>query len=136
MIHIALVDDNPFVTDTLETIISYEDDMKVIAKVNNGRQMLEELHTATPDVVVLDLRMPVLNGQNAAELLFHIRPNTRVLVYSMHHSETLIKQSKENGVHGYLVKGCSNEELITAIRTIYQGQRYYESPEVKSMLNR
>lgn len=123
-IRIAIVDDHPMVTEGIQAILESYDDINVVVTCTSGEDILAQAKEVQLDVILLDLNMPGMNGLTAMERLLETRPETRILVLSMHDSPEYISTALDHGAMGYLLKDVPTEEIKTAIDTVMQGQRY------------
>lgn len=124
-IKIALVDDHQLVLDGIKSLLEDEDSIDVIAEGNNGLEAIEIVNNQQPDLLIIDIRMPVMNGIEAIKKLQTSTAKTKKLVLSMHDSEEYVLQSIEAGADGYLLKGASKIEFLKAIQTIAEGNTYF-----------
>ncbi|WP_085309138.1 response regulator transcription factor [Planktotalea arctica] len=123
-IRVAIVDDHPMVTEGIQAILESYDDINVVATCASGADILARAEALAPDVILLDLNMPGMNGLSAMELLLEQRPQTRILVLSMHDSPEYITTALSYGAMGYVLKDVPTDEIKTAIDTVMRGQRY------------
>ncbi|HRV91789.1 MAG TPA: response regulator transcription factor [Anaerolineae bacterium] len=121
---ILLADDHPVVRDGLRLAIDAQIDLEVIGEVDNGLDAVQQAVIDCPNVVVMDITMPKLNGIEATRQILEVCPETRVIVLSMHASTKHILWSLQAGAMGYLLKGSASSEVITAIRAVSAGRRY------------
>jgi DNA-binding NarL/FixJ family response regulator len=132
-IKIALADDHRLFRDGVKKVIQSADDCKIVLEASNGEELLQFLRKAPsngrPDVVLLDIQMPVMDGLVTAEILRTEFPEIKVLVLSMHNSETMVVAMLKLGISGYVTKNAPTEELLTAIYDVNNGNRYF-SPSV------
>jgi DNA-binding NarL/FixJ family response regulator len=120
-LRILLVDDHVFIRAGLRAVINAERDMSVVAEAADGRQALELLPTAAPDVAVVDLSMPLLSGAELTRQLQELRPGLKVLALTMYEDRACVTEMLAAGATGYLVKRGAAAELVTAIRSVMQG---------------
>ncbi len=123
-IRILVVDDHFVVRMGLVASINSEDDMVVVAEASDGHQALEQYRLHRPDVVVMDLRMPDLDGVAATSLLGREDPPARVIIFSSFDGDENVRRALEAGAHAYVIKSAPQEELITAIRSVHAGKFY------------
>jgi len=121
---VLIVDDHPMVTEGIQAILESYDDIAVVGALSNGRDAVEQVETLAPDVVLLDLNMPCLNGINATEQILERRPETKILILSMHNSPDYIGMALSHGAKGYVLKDVPTEEIKSAIDTIMRGEEY------------
>lgn len=129
-IRVLLADDHPLVLEGVKSFIETFDHIEVVGTATNGNQALEKFDATRPDVVVMDLNMPELNGLTATEIMLERNPEAKVLILSMHNSLEYITTAVRHGAQGYILKDVPTEEIVTAIETIYAGNKYFcESTE-------
>jgi two-component system NarL family response regulator len=123
-IRIAIVDDHPMVAEGIQSILESYDDVEVIATLSDGRQIIEQVERLAPDVILLDLNMPGIGGLSTAEIILERRPETRILILSMHDSPEYISSALSHGALGYVLKDVPTEEIKKAIDAVMAGERY------------
>lgn len=123
-IRILLADDHGIVLDGLRGILQTQPDIEVVGAASNGREAFLEAKRLKPDVVVMDISMPELNGIDATDQITASLPQTRVLILSMHPSAELIYRALQAGAQGYLLKESAGAELVEAVRKVSSGIRY------------
>ena len=123
-IRVVIVDDHPMVAEGVEAILESYDDIDVIATLSDGRQIIDQVQTLNPDVILLDLNMPGLGGLSTTEIILERRPNTRILILSMHDSPEYITSALSHGALGYLLKDVPTDEIKRAIDSVMAGERY------------
>lgn len=122
MIKILIADDHPVVRDGLSAILETQIDFEVVGEAGNGREAVELVRSLQPDVVLLDLDMPILDGLEALRLIRAERPETRVIVFTVFDSDERIITAVQAGANGYLLKGdAPRQEIFKAVRTVYSG---------------
>ncbi|MEO0469301.1 MAG: response regulator transcription factor [Bacteroidota bacterium] len=124
-IRIILADDHSLVRDGIRSLLEEDEDIQVIAEAANGEEALQQVADLTPDMLIVDIRMPQLNGIQTVSRMAVEAPDTKALVLSMHDSAEYVLQSIEAGAFGYLLKDTSREEFVKAIRTIHAGEKYF-----------
>jgi DNA-binding NarL/FixJ family response regulator len=123
-IAVFIADDHTVVRDGLRLLIETQSDMKVVSEASNGREAARQVLRTSPDVVIMDLAMPELNGVEATRQIRENCPATKVIILSMHSSSEHIFQALKAGAHGYLLKESAGMEVISAIRVVHSGKRY------------
>jgi DNA-binding NarL/FixJ family response regulator len=123
-LRILLADDHAVVRQGFSRILASHSDMEVIGEAGNGREAIELAEELKPDVVVMDVSMPELNGIEATRRLMKASPRIRVLALSMHKDSVYVREILRAGAQGYLLKDASDDDLLTAVRAIGQGQGY------------
>jgi RNA polymerase sigma factor (sigma-70 family) len=121
MIRLLLVDDQSLICQGLKAMLSLETDLEVVGTADNGEMAIEQVGTLKPDVVLMDLRMPVMDGREATRLISQQFPEVKVLVLSTFDDDRYIADSIRAGAKGYLLKDMPSEELAQAIRVVHQG---------------
>ncbi len=120
-IRVLLVDDHPVVRQGLKRMLELEEDMEVVAEAASGEQALDEIGTASPDIILLDIRMPGIGGIETIRQIKERYPEANVVVLTMY-GDQYLAQAIEAGAMGYLVKDVGNAELTQAIRAVHGGQ--------------
>ncbi|MCG2775556.1 MAG: response regulator transcription factor [Desulfobacterales bacterium] len=123
-IRIIVADDHRIVRNGLRTLLNSEPDIEVIAEAENGRKTVQLVRELIPDVVVMDVTMPDLNGIEATRQILAEFPQVKIIALSMHHHEQFVTGMLMAGASGYLLKDCSVEELTAAIRAATKGEVY------------
>jgi len=123
-IKVLIVDDHTVVRDGLCSLLGAEEDIDVVGVAADGRDALKEAERLHPDVVLMDVAMPRLNGIEATRKFRKIFPASKVLILSMHVSSEYVYRALEAGACGYLVKESTGPEVATAIRAVHAGRRY------------
>lgn len=126
-IKIAIIDDQTLMRDGLKTILDLEEDMEVVGTAENGKKGLELLKTMQPDVVLMDIRMPELNGVEATRLIKEQFPHIVVLILTTFDDEEYIVEALCNGASGYMLKDMHGDKLIQAVRDGYEGNMIMQS---------
>jgi DNA-binding NarL/FixJ family response regulator len=126
---IMLADDHAVVRQGFRMILAAQWDMEVVAEVSNGREAVEKAEELQPDVCVMDVTMPELNGIEATRRLAKVSPKTRVLALSMHKDSVYVREILRAGAKGYLLKDSSETDFLNAVRAVAMGKGYL-SPEV------
>ena len=126
-IKVLLVDDHPLVLDGISARLEGEQSLEVVGMANDGKQALEQAEKLNPDVVLMDISMPVMTGFEATEHFRQQQPEVKVLILSMHDDREYILKLIKCGASGYVLKDVSSSELITAIETVYRGGTYFSS---------
>ena len=132
-ITVLLADDHTVVRQGLRILLESEDDMKVVGEAETGRQAVQMSKKLQPDVIVLDVAMPVLNGLEATRQITREAPNTKVLILSSYSDEDYVQQLVEEGAIGYLVKQTAANDLLKAIREVVKGNAFF-SPSISKRL--
>jgi two-component system response regulator NreC len=133
MIHILLADDHTIVRQGLKMILSSQSDLNVVGEAANGRDVVELAQKLKPDIVLLDVAMPELNGIEATRQMMQANPRLRILVLSMHKEAVYVREILKAGARGYLLKDVIDTELVNAVRSVARGDGYI-SPAVSGAL--
>ncbi len=129
MIKILIVDDHNIVRHGLRQSLSQEKDITVVAEADSGRRAVELVSDYNPDVIVMDVSMPDMNGIEATRQILKIKPDIKIIALSMHSEKQYVLSMVKSGARGYLLKTNLFEELLTAIRTVMDGNVFL-SPEI------
>jgi len=123
-VRVLIVDDHPMVTEGIQSILESYDDITIVGALNNGREAIDNVCELAPDVILMDLNMPEISGLNATEMILEKRPETRILILSMHNSPEYISTALSHGAKGYVLKDVPTDEIKTAIETVMGGAEY------------
>jgi two-component system response regulator NreC len=132
-IRIILADDHKITRQGLRSLIGENEDMEVIAEAENGRDAVALARQLSPDVIIMDVSMPDLNGVEATHQIIQDNPGVRVIALSMHSDTLFVSEMLKSGASGYLLKDCAFEELEQAIRSVMQGKAYL-SPSISGVV--
>ncbi len=133
-ITVLLAEDHQIVREGLRAMLNLETDIKVISEAENGRQAVELVAKVRPDVVVMDIAMPLLNGMEATRQILLAFPGTKVLILSAHSDDAYVAMVMAIGASGYLIKQTASHVLPEAIRAVHQGKTYF-SPIIAKRRN-
>ena len=120
LIKVLLVDDHALFREGVAEICDAEEDMRVVGEARNGVEAVTLAAKETPDVVVLDVEMPVMGAEMTISRILRVSPSSKVLVLTMYDEPRLVRKLLALGAHGYIVKNATRGELVAAIRTVYQ----------------
>lgn len=123
-IEVLLADDHQVVCDGLEVLLNSETDIIVIHKSANGRDAVFNVRELQPDIVIMDINMPELNGLEATQQIMETCTSTRVIILSMYAHNDLVFRALQAGAKGYLLKESAGIEVVEAVRAVYAGCRY------------
>lgn len=132
-IRILLADDHNVMRRGLRLLLESQPGFSVVGEAANGHQAVEQAVATKPDVVVLDIAMPHLNGAEAAQRITELLPGTAIVILSMHSDEGYVLRALKAGAKGYLVKDSAESDLIDAIKAVSAGKAFF-SPEVSKVL--
>ena len=123
-IKILTVDDHPILREGIASIIQGEKDMVVVGEASNGREAIEVFRVKRPDVTLMDLQMPDLNGIDAIATIRQEHPQARIIVLTTYEGDVLARRALKAGATGYILKDMIRTELLEAIRTVHLGRKY------------
>ena len=126
---VILVDDHKIIREGLRALLEKEGNIEIIGEAEDGTIALQMLKKSVPDIIVMDISMPKLNGIEATRQIKHDYPDIRIIALSMHRDNLYISNMLEAGASAFLLKDCAAEELIKAIHTVMSNQTYL-SPEI------
>jgi len=121
-IRILLVDDHTILRDGIRLLLESEPDMTVVGEAEDGRTAVKLTCQLKPDVVLMDIAMPLLNGLEATRQIKHDCPHAKVLILTMHENEEYIRQALASGAMGYILKDAAARELLNAIHAVHRGE--------------
>jgi two-component system response regulator NreC len=130
---ILLADDHAILRDGVRALLSDEPDLVVVGEADDGRSAVEQTRALRPDVVVMDIGMPLLNGLEATRQIRREHPQSRVLILTMHQNEEYLSQVLAAGASGYVLKQAAGRELVDAIREVARGGAFF-SPSMARTL--
>lgn len=125
MIKVVLADDHTVLRDGLRYLLEAAGDIEIVSTASNGQEAVEQATLHCPDVVLMDISMPVMNGIEATKEVCAACPNTKVAILSMHHTSEYVQRAMQAGAHGYVLKDSAGAEVIAAVRALYEGSRYF-----------
>lgn len=125
MIAVLLADDQVIVRNVLGLLLETADDIQIVARASNGEEAVTQAVSSCPDVVVMDVSMPLMDGIEATRQITARCLQTRVLMASMYHTPVYIQRCLEAGALGYVLKDVARDDLVIAVRSIYRGNRYF-----------
>ena len=132
-VRIVLADDHTIMRHGLRSVLERQPDFAVVGEASNGREAVDVIAQENPDIAVMDIAMPLLNGIEAAKKITEERLKTVVVILSMHSDESYILRALRAGARGYLLKDSAENDLIQAIRAVYAGKAFF-SPAVSRVL--
>ncbi|MDX2019786.1 MAG: response regulator transcription factor [Deltaproteobacteria bacterium] len=133
-IRVLIVEDHFVARMGLRTMIDFQKDMSVAAEARSGAEAVEMFQTSSPDVVLMDLRLPIIDGIAATELIIKYNSAAKVLVFSSFDAESDVVRAHAAGARGYVLKSADGEDLLTAIRSVAAGGRYFPQAMQESLL--
>jgi DNA-binding NarL/FixJ family response regulator len=133
-IHIILADDHDILRQGLKLLLEAQPDIRVVGEARTGTEAIEQTKQHTPDVIILDISMPDMDGLKACQVIRQYYPETQVLILTMHESEEYFLQALRVGAVGYLVKKAAPSELCAAVRTTAQGGAFLYPGLAKTLI--
>ncbi|MGE5521012.1 MAG: response regulator [Candidatus Dadabacteria bacterium] len=124
-INLLIADDHEIFLDGMHVLLKKVPDIEIVGEANNGQQLVRLAKELKPDVVITDIKMPVMDGIEATKLLTQEMPEIGIIALSMYEEENLIVEMLEAGAKGYLLKNAHKTEILQAIQAVYKGQTYY-----------
>ena len=124
---LLVADDHEIVRKGLRAILEAQPDWKVVGEAADGRQTVSMVKELRPDIVVLDVSMPALNGLDATRQIVKERPDTKVLILTMHQADPLIREVLEAGAKGYLLKSDASRDLVSAVEAVRHNKNFFTS---------
>jgi two-component system, NarL family, response regulator NreC len=134
-IRILLADDHAVVRQGFKLILGAQPDMEIVGEAGNGREAVELAEKLHPDVAVVDVAMPELNGIEATRRMAEVTPRTRVLALSMHKDSVYVREILRAGARGYLLKDQIDSDLLAAVRAVARGEGYLSPSVSDAVLN-
>ncbi len=133
MIKLLLADDHTILRKGLRLLLEREPGFSIIAEADNGREAISGVAAGQPDVVIMDIAMPVMNGIEAAQRICQEHPKTAIIILSAHSDEGYVMRALQAGARGYLLKDSADHDLVQAVRAVIAGKSYF-SPAVSRIL--
>ncbi|SEW27542.1 two component transcriptional regulator, LuxR family [Chryseobacterium wanjuense] len=134
MINIVIADDHEMILEGLESVIKNDDNLKIVGRGFNGKEVISLVNTYPVDIVVLDINMPIMDGIETTKLLKERNPNIKVLILTMHDEIAFIRSIIQARANGYILKNKGKEELLIAIYRILDGKDYFSDEVTQSII--
>src|SRR5271169_6716671 len=122
-IRILVVDDHPVVREGVDALVRRQRDMRIVAQATNGREAIQQFRAQRPDVTLMDLQMPEMNGLDALMALRGEFPEARIIVLTTYAGDTQVLRAIKAGARGYLLKSALHRELLDTIRAVHAGKK-------------
>jgi DNA-binding NarL/FixJ family response regulator len=124
-IRVVIADDHEIFRDGLSLMLSKQKNIELVGQAENGRQLVDLVAALKPDIILTDIKMPVMDGVEAARWVIQKSPDTKIIALSMFDEENLIVDMLESGAKGYLLKNADKQEILEAISTVHENNTYY-----------
>ena len=134
IIKVAIADDHALFRAGVRTALSVKKDVELIAEADNGMQLLNLLKHIEPDVILLDIQMPIMDGIQTLPEIRRVRPDAKVIILSMHNDHSMISKLMEIGANSYLTKNSDSETIYQAIKTCYEQEFFFNELTNKALL--
>jgi DNA-binding NarL/FixJ family response regulator len=135
MIDVFIVDDHKMVIEGLQLLLQNEAEIAVIGTATSGMEAIASIRERQPDVVLLDINMPEMNGIETCKQLLTLYPELKIVAISMHKESSLIKLMLSSGAKGYVLKNAGQDEVIEAVKTVYNGKMYLDETVNEIVVN-
>jgi two-component system response regulator NreC len=126
MIRIVIAEDHNSLIDGIESFLKNEEDVKLVGSANDGEALCELVEKKRPDVVITDIRMPVVDGITATRRILKSHPEVKIIAFTMFDQDEAVHQMLQAGAKGYILKNSSLKDLLQAVRDVYAGETYYD----------
>lgn len=130
-INVMVVDDHDLIREGLNRIISFEDDLMITGQYYNGEVLLNDIRNNMPDVVLLDINMPIKNGLDTLRVLKNLYKDVKVVMLTVENDKNTIMEAIDIGADAYILKESAGAEVVTAIRTVFWGDKYIDKALIK-----
>lgn len=127
IVRVLVADDQPLMRDGIASLLARQPDLRVVAQAANGQEAIAQAVAVTPDVILMDIRMPVLDGIRATEAIIKAQPDVKVLMLTTFDDDDYIVQSLRAGAIGYILKDMSSDELADSVRLAYRGVFHFDA---------
>lgn len=134
-IRIMIAEDHSMIREGLKQLLELEKDIEVVAGLSNGQAVLDQYPVVKPDIVLMDINMPQLNGLEALEKIKAMDPAARVIMLTIHQDREYLFKALESGAMGYVLKDAEAKVLIESVRSVYNGQNYIEPSMAKELVS-
>lgn len=126
MIKLLLADDHVIVRDGIKMLLRNDEDISVVAEANNGQEVLDIIESQEVDVIIMDINMPTLDGLEATSIISDKYAHIEVIALTMYREMNMVESMFKNGAKAYLLKSCSREELVSAVKGVLGGESYLD----------
>jgi len=132
---ILVADDHDVVRQGLRLLIQEQPQWKIIAEIKDGRNAVEKASESKPDIAILDISMPSLNGLDATRQILKLNTHTKILILSMHDSEQVIEKAVNAGARGYVLKADAGRDIVRAVQALLNGQTFFTQKAAQIILD-
>jgi len=130
-VKVLLVDDHEVIRDGLKAVLEKDARFTVVSEAPNGQEALDKIPQFNPDIIILDISMPILNGMETAKKINELYPGMKVIMLSMHHESSYITQCMDYNIMGYILKDEGGKEVLKALEAVQSGKKYYSDLTTK-----
>jgi DNA-binding NarL/FixJ family response regulator len=134
-VRILIADDHPIFIDGIKSLIEGIDGFKVVDSAENGQLAIDKINDCQPDIILMDINMPVMDGVEATRVVKELHPKVKVIMLTMHDEIRLIKDVLEIGARGYILKNIGRDDLIKALETVSSGKPYLDPAVQEKMIH-
>ena len=134
MINVMIVDDHKMIREGLKRLLETDENIKVIADADNGKDCFSKLRSVSPDIILLDINMPVMDGLETLQLLNRKKVHPKTLILTVHNEVDYLLRAVDLGIDGYILKDSDSSELIRAVYCVYEGETFIQ-PSLIPVLN-
>lgn len=135
MIHLAIAEDHQSLIDGIELLLKQEEDINIVGTANNGEDLIKIVELKQPNVVLIDIKMPKLDGIEATRIIKKRFPYINILAFSMFNQNDAVEQMMEAGATGYILKSAGLDEVLEALKSVYKGKKYFDKDLDLTVLN-
>lgn len=136
MINVMIADDHEMVREGLKRLIEFDDEIRVIDEAGSGEECLSKLESANPDILLLDINMPNINGIDVSKEITQNEKRPKILILTVHNEIDYLIQAVDIGVDGYILKNSSSYELIRAVKCLYSGESFIQPSLIPALNSR
>lgn len=135
IINVMIVEDHSMIREGLKQILELEEDIKVVAGFSDGKSAIENYLSINPDIVLMDINMPLVNGLEAIEKIKALDNNVKAVILTIHQDREYLLKALELGALGYILKDADSKVLVEAVRSVYNNQTYIQPSMAKELVN-
>ncbi|MGL6175277.1 MAG: response regulator [Cellulosilyticaceae bacterium] len=135
LINILMVDDHDLIREGIKRIIAFEDDFNVVGEGRNGKEAIALNESKQPDIILLDINMPIMDGITALKTIKASDMQTKVIILSVENDRSRLRSAIDIGADGYILKDSAGQEITNAIRSVYRGEKYLDQTLVKYLFD-